>query len=139
MPVVDFESSKGLKRVAIESPFAGDVPRNVAYLLACMRFCLQQGVSPYAGHLQMTFVLNDKDKEQRKLGMKCGFAHADQCDERWLFHDLGFSAGMKAGAARGEKRGQTIRTVTLGKDWSKLIANIPQAQIDALVLAVTHG
>ena len=50
-----------MERVIIESPFAGDVDRNLRYARAAMRDCLLRGESPYASHLLYTQpgVLND--------------------------------------------------------------------------------
>ena len=40
-----------MRTICIESPLAGDFARNIAYARACLRYCLEQGVSPYASHL----------------------------------------------------------------------------------------
>lgn len=43
-----------MKRVVIESPFAGDVELNLRYLRACMHHCLKSGEAPYASHALYT-------------------------------------------------------------------------------------
>lgn len=43
-----------MRLVIIESPFAGDVVRNLRYLRACMRDCLRRGEAPYASHALYT-------------------------------------------------------------------------------------
>lgn len=40
-----------MRRVIVESPYAGDVIRNVEYARAAMRDCLQRGEAPFASHL----------------------------------------------------------------------------------------
>ena len=41
----------GMKRVIIESPYSGDIPRNLLYARLCVFDCLQRGEAPYASHL----------------------------------------------------------------------------------------
>jgi len=36
-----------VRRVIVESPYAGDVARNVEYARACVRDSLQRGEAPY--------------------------------------------------------------------------------------------
>lgn len=40
--------------VVVESPYAGDVERNVAYAKRCVLDCLKRGEAPYASHLFFT-------------------------------------------------------------------------------------
>lgn len=40
--------------VIIESPYAGDVDRNLEYLRAAMRDCLKRGEAPFASHALYT-------------------------------------------------------------------------------------
>ena len=40
-----------MRRVIVESPYAGDVERNIAYVRAAMRDCLMRGEAPLASHL----------------------------------------------------------------------------------------
>jgi hypothetical protein len=37
-----------MKRVVVESPFRGDYALNRAYLLMCLRDCLNRGEAPFA-------------------------------------------------------------------------------------------
>ena len=43
-----------MQRVIIESPYAGDVERNVRYARAAMADCLKRGEAPFASHLLYT-------------------------------------------------------------------------------------
>lgn len=63
-----------MKLVIIESPYKGDVARNKRYLQACIRDCLRRGESPYASHQMLTDALDDKDPEQRNLGIEAGLS-----------------------------------------------------------------
>jgi hypothetical protein len=90
-----------MKRVIIESPYAGNVARNKLYLQYCIRDCLRRGESPYASHQMLTEALDDNDPEQRKLGMEAGFAWSEVVAMHVFYLDLGWSPGMKV--ARGHR------------------------------------
>lgn len=82
--------------VVIESPYAGDVERNVRYARACLKDSLQRGEAPFAGHLLYTQVLDDTVPEQRELGMAAHLDVARSADTRVaIYCDLGVSPGMK--------------------------------------------
>jgi hypothetical protein len=36
--------------VVVESPYAGNIERNLRYLRACMADCLRRGEAPFASH-----------------------------------------------------------------------------------------
>ena len=83
----------------IESPYAGLVPLNRAYLQACIRDSLSRGETPYASHQMLTDALDDGDPEQRELGIKAGLdmrKHLiEGCRAIVVFYtDLGWSPGM---------------------------------------------
>jgi hypothetical protein len=84
-----------MKRVIIESPYAGDIARNKAYLQACIRDCLNRGEAPFASHQMYTDALDDNDPEQRKLGMLAGLRWAWCADAIVVYGDHGISPGMK--------------------------------------------
>lgn len=93
-----------MKRVVIESPFAGDVERNIRYLRACMRDCVLRGESPYASHglLTQPGVLDDNDPEERKKGIEAGYAWWGGADLIVFYVDLGISTGMRAALERAK-------------------------------------
>lgn len=82
----------------IESPYAGNVERNVAYARAAMRDSLLRGEQPFASHLIYTQpgVLNDNFLHERKLGIESGFAWGERADLIAFYTDLGWSDGMMA-------------------------------------------
>jgi hypothetical protein len=88
-----------MKRVVLESPFAGNVVRNVAYAKLCVRDILLRGEAPIASHLLFTQpgVLDDNNLEQRKLGMEAGFAWNKMAELVAVYDDFGISNGMKQG------------------------------------------
>jgi hypothetical protein len=60
----------------IESPWVGDVEKNVKYARACIRDNLVRGEAPIASHLLFTQldILDDAILEERQLGINAGLA-----------------------------------------------------------------
>jgi hypothetical protein len=85
-----------MKRVILESPYAGDVDRNVEYARACMRDCLMRGESPIASHLLYTQpgILRDEVARERELGIDAGLAWRKVADLFVFYIDHGWSPGM---------------------------------------------
>ena len=105
--------------VVIESPYAGDVDRNLRYVRAAMRDCLHRGESPYASHALLTQegVLDDDIPAERKAGMKAGFQFHHVADVVAVYEDLGISGGMKAGIAHAKKLGADVEYRRIDWDW----------------------
>ena len=93
-----------MRLVIVESPYAGDIARNLAYARACMADCLARGEAPYASHLLYTQpgVLDDDKPVERAWGMAAGFAWGERADATVVYMDLGTSAGMVAGIERAK-------------------------------------
>ena len=113
-----------MRLVVVESPYAGDVSRNVAYARAALADCLSRGEAPFASHLLFTQpgVLDDTVPEERALGIAAGFAWAEHADAVVVYEDLGISRGMLAGIERAEKRGQPVERRSL-PGWSATSEN----------------
>lgn len=88
--------------VIIESPFAGDTERNVAYARACLRDSVLRGEAPIASHLLFTqpSVLDDNAPDERTLGIDAGHAWIMVCDYVVIYCGLGISKGMRLGIER---------------------------------------
>jgi hypothetical protein len=86
-----------MKRVILESPYAGDVERNVKYARECLRDSLRRGEAPIASHLLYTQegVLDDNNKEERIHGINAGLAWLEVADIHAFYVDFGMSEGMK--------------------------------------------
>ena len=71
-----------MRRVIIESPYAGDTTSNIAYARRCMADSLARGEAPFASHLLYTQrgILDDTQPAERKRGMDAGFAWATYAD-----------------------------------------------------------
>lgn len=96
--------------VVIESPYAGDVDRNVRYARACMKDSLERGECPLASHLLYTQegVLDDRVPEERKLGIEAGFAWGERSDFTAVYLDLGVTNGMNEGIERARRSGRRV-------------------------------
>lgn len=97
-------------RVIVESPYAGDFERNLAYLRACMHDCLMRGEAPFASHGLYTQpnVLDDGHPAQRQLGIDAGFAWRVVADKTVVYTDLGVSSGMRLGIEHATSMGHPI-------------------------------
>lgn len=106
--------------VVIESPYAGDVERNLRYLRAAMADSLARGEAPFAGHGLYTQpgVLRDEVPEERAKGIAAGFAWGRVAETRAFYVDLGWSSGMKAGLEEAMRLGQLVERRTL-PGWSE--------------------
>lgn len=110
-----------MKRVIIESPFAGDVRRNLKYARACMRDCILRGEAPFGSHLLYTQpgVLDDDTPADRTLGINAGFAWRQAAELTVFYVDEGWSGGMKAGLADAEAKGLPYEKRALGSNWDQ--------------------
>lgn len=86
-----------MRKVIIESPYAGRTHINIPYAKECMKDSLRRGEAPIASHLLYTQkgILDDTIPEERELGIKAGLAWAEKADAQIFYVDLGWSEGMK--------------------------------------------
>jgi len=107
-----------MRLVIIESPFAGDVEKNIRYGRACMKDCLSRGEAPYASHLLYTQegVLDDTVPEEREWGVQAGFAWRQAADATVVYGDLGVSKGMEYGIKDAEEKGRSSEYRVLPRD-----------------------
>lgn len=111
-----------VRKVIIESPYAGDIEKNMRYVRACMRDCLvNHDEAPYASHALYTQegVLRDEIQDERMHGITAGFAWREAADATIVYTDLGTSKGMEFGIAHAKELGHPIEYRTLGPDWDK--------------------
>lgn len=85
--------------VLIESPYAGDVETNLAYLRAAMRDSLMRGEAPFASHALYTQpgVLDDTDRHERALGIAAGLSWGARASKTVVYVDRGVSYGVADG------------------------------------------
>ena len=113
-----------MKKVILESPFAGDVEANIEYARRCIRDCLLRGESPYASHLLYTQkgILDDDVPEERKLGIEAGFEWRSGAELTVVYTDRGISGGMRQGIEDSDKRGIPVEYRSLEKENGQNIA-----------------
>lgn len=85
-----------MTRVILESPYAGDIERNVEYARKCVRHSLSLGEAPIASHLLYTqeHILNDDIEEERMWGINAGLAWKEVAQKHVFYVDYGYSKGM---------------------------------------------
>lgn len=104
------------RRVIIESPYAGDIDRNLTYARRCLLDSLQREEAPFASHLLYIQVLDDTDPIQRRWGMEAGFIwHKGACASV-VYTDYGVSSGMRVGIQAAEELGLKVEYRTIGEN-----------------------
>lgn len=88
-----------MKKVVLESPYAGATPeeinRNVSYARLALRDSLLRGEAPLMSHLLHTQVLDDTIPMHRKMGIEAGHAWIADADAVIVCSDYGVSKGMQ--------------------------------------------
>lgn len=113
-----------MRLVIVESPFAGDVERNLKYLRACLRNCLLRGEAPFASHALYTQagVLDDLVRDERMLGINAGLAWGAKADATVVYVDRGISGGMDYGVRDAQFAGRPVEYRRLGGEWAAEVA-----------------
>lgn len=108
-----------MRRIILESPFAGDVARNLRYLRACLRDSLLRGEAPFASHAIYTQpgVLDDDKPDDRRLGMTAGWAWMKAAEAVAVYRDLGITPGMEKGIAMARELRLPVEHRLLGDAW----------------------
>ncbi|MFW9871649.1 MAG: hypothetical protein ACFFG0_01015 [Candidatus Thorarchaeota archaeon] len=118
-----------MKRVVIESPYAGktdeDILKNEIYGEFAMHDCIvNYNESPYASHLLYTrkYVLRDHIPKERKLGIKAGFYWRNVAQATVFYTDLGITDGMIQGMEDCELKQNPYETRKLPSDlWTRFV------------------
>ncbi|CAL77393.1 hypothetical protein BRADO3615 [Bradyrhizobium sp. ORS 278] len=99
-----------MRRVILESPYAGDIVRNVAYARACVKDALLRGEAPLVSHLLYTQpgILDDNVQRERAHGINAGHAWMHLADAVVVYTDRGISAGMEAGISMARFNGVPV-------------------------------
>lgn len=96
----------------IETPYAArpgrTVEANLEYARLCCLDSISRGEAPFASHLLYTQFLDDTIREQRFLGMLCGFNWIVTAEATIVYEDYGVSQGMLQGIEMAEKAGVPI-------------------------------
>ena len=105
-------------RVILESPFAGEIERNILYARRCIRHSLSLNEAPIASHLLYTQpgILDDNDPEQRRMGIDAGHAWLGVAQLVAFYVDYGMSPGMELAALRVKERDMKFVIREIGKN-----------------------
>jgi hypothetical protein len=95
------QEAQQVRRVVLESPYAGDVEANLRYARACITHSVRLGEAPIASHLLFTQpgILDDNHPGERAMGIGAGHAWIDVADKMVVYTDRGISKGMLQGIA----------------------------------------
>lgn len=96
-----------MKLVILESPFAGEVERNIAYARAAVRDSLSRGEAPIASHLLYTQdgILDDTIPVERQWGIDAGLAWKAVAHGSVVYTDHGITKGMEYGIKAAQAAG----------------------------------
>ncbi len=99
-----------MRRVIIESPYAGDIDANVAYARLCVRDSLSRGEAPIASHLLYTqpTILRDDVPEERQWGIDAGLEWGYGAHATVVYTDRGISRGMEFGIANAVRAERSV-------------------------------
>jgi hypothetical protein len=99
-----------VRRVILESPFVGDLKRNINYAKLAVRDSLMRGESPMAPHLlfPQPGILKDEVSEERKLGILAGLAWTEVAEAVVVYVDYGVSSDMMAGIQKANEENITV-------------------------------
>lgn len=94
-----------LKRVVVESPYAGDITRNKTYAHLAMLDALKRGEAPIASHLIYPHYLDDSIESERIRGLECGYEWLRVAELQAFYIDNGWSPGMLTALKIGRSLG----------------------------------
>lgn len=112
----DSPAVRVMRLVLVESPYAGNIERNLAYARAALHDCLRRGEAPFASHLLYTQpgVLDDLVPSERELGINAGLAWGRAAEATVVYVDLGINKGMHLGIERAHKELRLVEMRRLG-------------------------
>lgn len=127
-----------MKRVIVESPYAGNIQLNETYGEFAMHDCLvNYDEAPYASHLLYTRknVLRDEVPEDRKLGIEAGFEWREVAEKSVFYVDLGMTKGMELGIEDCKKKDKPyqIRRLPINL-WQRFVIYCQSKNIEMNIL-----
>ena len=96
-----------MKKVILESPYAGDIEANITYARQCVKDSLSRGEAPIASHLLYTQdgILDDLIPHEREKGIKAGLVWLSVADYQVFYIDRGISKGMQSAMDYADEKG----------------------------------
>lgn len=107
-----------MKRVIIESPYAGNIERNMEYARRCIADAISRHEAPFLSHVLYahTGALDDSDPDQRALGITAGTAWIECAEFTAAYTDYGISPGMQLGINFAIAKGKLIQFRKIGEN-----------------------
>lgn len=111
-----------MRRVILETPYAGDMAANVDFARQCMRDCLMRREAPFASHLLYTQdgVLLDHEPVERELGFLAAAEWLAQSEATVVYLDRGISKGMRWGIQCALDAGRPVEYRWLKEPWTEI-------------------
>jgi hypothetical protein len=102
-------------KVIIESPYAGEIERNIDYARKCMKDSLLRGEFPLASHLLYTQpgILDDSITIERNLGIAAGLEWGKMAEKTIVYTDYGISKGMQFGIENAIENNREVQYRTI--------------------------
>jgi len=114
--------------VLVESPYSGDIPRNITYAQRAMEYLRSKKMTVFVSHMLWTqhsqapdYYVSDFDSKYdipnggREESLNQLEDIRRECDKVYFFEDYGWSSGMKAGLDHCKKEGIPYEVLTIGK------------------------
>lgn len=108
-----------MQLVIVESPYAGEIARNIAYARLALSDCLSKGEAPFASHLLYTqpLILDDEVPEERDLGIRAGFQWRKAAEKTVVYQDFGITDGMQWGIDHAIAQGLPVEYRNIEKHY----------------------
>lgn len=90
------------------SPYKGDTERNETYAAALTRAAVMKGYTPIMPHLYITKVLDDRNPQERAMGMEAGLHLLESCEAIMIGGLYGISEGMQREIEAANRMGKTF-------------------------------
>ena len=99
-----------MKIIYVASPSAGDIKKNTEFAKKACRHVMEQGHTFFAPHLMYPAILDDRQPQERQLGIDMGLAMLEHCDELWCYGGH-ISQGMMREITEADRLGIPVRRV----------------------------
>jgi len=97
------------KLIFVSSRLRGDMENNMKLAECLCRIVILKGQIPIAPHIYFTRFLDDRNANERDLGLTCGLELLKLCEEIWVFSFDGISQGMQLEIDSAKEQGKTIK------------------------------
>ena len=107
-----------MKCVVLESPYSGNIERNIIYARRAVKDSLSRGESPSPMHLVHTQpgILDDNNPEERAWGIAAHLAWIPLAEAVVLYTDYGISPGMDAAVLAAARAGVPLMYRKIGEN-----------------------